>query len=1198
MTLSMKNIFDDVPLVDAPVTDRKPLTMKNIFDDMPGEIEPVGSEFDWDTEAPAMWEREGEDNAFSEYLAESVSEWSDAMKLGYQESITGMINRGQLPDEELKQKRMSAMATYFHTLGQGFDIPYYLAGGAMGAFTSGGNPAMAAAGGLALPAGIKQMYIDKLRGGEVKSLSEFGQRLGSAMKETTKAWLTGAMANTAGAAVAKTKAVAARVPVEIMSMVGVSSALEGKLPTMDDFSHATATMLGFHTVGAVMRQPRQLTEKAIVKSLIKRQKLDMNNVQDRLMDHYLKTGELPGEAVLRAQKDQILAQEIFSLRDKNKAFTTIKEGVVSEKQLKADSKRTVGESFKEVVAATVNDLHFLNKYTEKIVGGKKNARMLDVIHNPAKLAQLSRGLAGKMLHYHKHGGFDVKTLERNSRGMQEILKDVGKIKPTNTTKTVREEFRDYAIAKHTKELEARGEKTGFEASDKTFTKALDSKYEKLLLDLVDLQNSALKQLLDVDVINQKAFNTMVHQDKYHLPLQRYKKGEGSTYELSAGLQVKTPIKERTGGKEKIYDPIESIELDIMSKLQAVENQRIAQSIVELSKAFDFGGDLITQSKKGKQMTTKELAEMLESKDGSGFFSEDVGKITVFEKGLRTEYTIDAEVAQLIKTVGIQHIGVMTKILSPFAAGLRGGATLLADFALKNIIRDGVMSYVTTKNSQWIPRFGYDIVKQMFTTTKHTEMYKEFLKAGGANSTLVSIDRPTIRKEVMKDISRSKFHNTVAKLTPLKAMRMFSEHMELATRMAEFKLTKKRMEKSGKTGYRAEAQAAFEAREITLDFARTGSKTKAMNRTIAFFNATIQGHSKIFRALTESKAGAMKLGLAVVAPSILIAMNNAGDEDIKNIPKVQRDLFWCFKVPGTDAIMRIPKPHETGMAGSIVERGMEYILDNDPHAFDDFGESLVGVLTPNIIPTGILPALEGATNWNFFRDRNLVSISNEGKLAEYQYNSHTTELAKTISKFIGAVPGSHQMRDELRSPISVENFITAWSGGLGKHTLRLLDLALRKSGSYGELPVKPTKHWTEWPMVQSFFVRHPSMSAESIKVFYENVAFSDKIARTISGLERELKYDDIPQLLLQSDFNTLKSYKGFMTDQSKIRDTILNVKELDGMTGDVLADWKRENLNIIIQSQIAVATAGNKVFEEVQRFQKTNPEIQELRRQFE
>jgi len=239
-------------------------------------------------------------------------------------------------------------------------------------------------------------------------------------------------------------------------------------------------------------------------------------------------------------------------------------------------------------------------------------------------------------------------------------------------------------------------------------------------------------------------------------------------------------------------------------------------------------------------------------------------------------------------------------------------------------------------------------------------------------------------------------------------------------------------------------------------------------------------------------------------------------------------------------------------------------------------SFVDVLTPNLMFTALVPITEAYMNKSFFRDRALVSVSNEGKLAEYQYTQHTSETAKLAARLIAKVPQSHILSTG-RSPIAIENYIAAWTGGLGKTTLWSIDQLFTKAGIYNP-PPKPTTDWTEYPMIKSFFVRHPSLSAESIKLFYDHYAEGQRIAKTISGVERELNYEDIPMLLTRSDFGALNSTKAAMDNLSSVRNDILALRELDGMTTEQVSDWKREQLNIIIDTQIQLAKSGNEIYD--------------------
>ncbi len=1135
---------------------------------------------------------------FTKYVTDSVNEWYDAMRLGYQESIFGMLNRKTADvDDDLKNRKLSLMGMFFHGIGQTPDLPYF----GIGYLLGGATPVTGAGGAMALPAAIKKVYIDRMRLGEVKNGRDFAVRAGSALKDTAKSWLAGASGGAAGgapaAAIQKAVALGYKVPIEAITMTAVSSALEGQLPTSDDFAQTAMTLLAMHIGGSVKAAPG-LAKKGIKefdKMNKKRYRDDIETIKDNLMDYYAETGSLPSETYMAAQKNNAILEQMLSRKQLNpKPSRELGESDVGARigervvDSKTAGKRTLKERIEkkkdQAITDLVNEVHPLNKWIEDLVGGKKNIRKLAAVDNPAKLAQLANGLAGKVTHFYEFGGYDVNTLKRTTRAYKDILK---------MPEAELDVFRNYAVAKRAIEIESQGKVSGFEHQNKKiYTKRLDAKYEKTLLELVDFQNASLKQMADVGIITQKSYDAMVSKGKYHIPFDRYWQKDASTptFQLSAGLAAINPVKAMKGGNQKIYDPLETIMLRTMENLSAVENQRIAASIIDLTTAFDFGNKFLQQVGEPKILKTKDFKKVLDidrTTGRQGFFAKEEGTIAYFKDGKRLTYKIDKEISDLIKTIGVSNIGTVAKLLKPFASTLRAGATLSPTFGAKNATRDAVMSYVTSKNTGWIPRLGIDIAGQLFSKQKKTKLYQEFLMGGGANSTLIAIDRPSIRKSITNDIRRTKFQNTVAKLAPLKMLRDFSEHIELSTRMAEFKLTKKRL--GGKSDFKTTAESAFEAREITLDFARTGKRTKAMNQTTAFFNATVQGHSKVFRTFSESPIAALKLGVAIVVPSMLIALKNHGDPDIKEVPKVQRDLFWVTKLTN-GIIVRIPKPHELGAAGSIVERAMEYMLDDDPNAFNDLASSLLGLAMPNLLPTALQPVVESYTNFNFFRGRRLVSVGNEGKLPEYMYTQHTSEVAKSFSQILAQIPGIRDL-GVARSPIGIENMANAWTGTLGKLALTAIDKMAKESGLVTD-SIKPTQNWTEYPIARSFFVRHPSMTAESIARFYDRYEEGQKIMRSVNGLIGELKFDQVTNLMNESDFNTLTGIKTSMGEIRKTMNLLMAIGHVDGIARDDLDDYKRENMDLLINAQITLARGGNTIFNAIQKAKKQSTEKEE------
>jgi hypothetical protein len=182
-----------------------------------------------------------------------------------------------------------------------------------------------------------------------------------------------------------------------------------------------------------------------------------------------------------------------------------------------------------------------------------------------------------------------------------------------------------------------------------------------------------------------------------------------------------------------------------------------------------------------------------------------------------------------------------------------------------------------------------------------------------------------------------------------------------------------------------------------------------------------------------------------------------------------------------------------MFGSGPERLLDAYFDQKPEAFHDFSNSVASALSPGAIPTVALPLVEQWANRSSFTDRPLIPQSMEKLLPEYQYNPYTTETAKALGRIIGAFPGIRDAKlgsgpaagvaRSLSTPILMENYIRAWTGGLGGYALQTVDAGLRKAGVLPD-PPQPADTLADIPVVKAFVVRYPSASTESIQRFYD------------------------------------------------------------------------------------------------------------------
>ena len=545
---------------------------------------------------------------------------------------------------------------------------------------------------------------------------------------------------------------------------------------------------------------------------------------------------------------------------------------------------------------------------------------------------------------------------------------------------------------------------------------------------------------------------------------------------------------------------------------------------------------------------------------SAFVPKD-NVISVWRDGKRELYEVHPDVARTFQALDREDLNLFVKLMAIPAKMLRAGAVLTPEFMIRNPLRDQFSAFVYSKYG-FIP--GVDLARGMFHLVRRDDMYKNWMKAGGVHSMLTSMDRTYMQDNLGDVLQKYPVKNLVK--NPIELLRVLTELTEAGTRLGEFSRGYPK-EGGGKAGAQA---AAFSSREVTLDFARIGAKTKAVNALIAFWNAQIQGGDRMVRAFKDNPLQASwKAVASITVPSIALAIANHDDPRWKHIPQWEKDLFWI--VMTDDHVWRIPKPFGLGILfGSVPERVVEYILDRDPDAFHGLLESLGRGMSPGMIPTGALPYIENWANKSLFFDRGIVPPGREDVLPEYQYQPYTTETAKLLGRFFGKLPDLPDIDVLPTAPAKVENLIRGWTGGLGMHVLKILDAGLDAAGMTAEGPTEPTKTLSDIPFIKAFAVRYPSASAEPVARFYEDYDAYRKTQNTIKTLaEKENNPAAAAKLLSKHKkrlaVNLDMTYQS-LRNMHRVVDAIYSNPDMTG-------DEKRELIDITYMGMISVAERG-------------------------
>lgn len=635
----------------------------------------------------------------------------------------------------------------------------------------------------------------------------------------------------------------------------------------------------------------------------------------------------------------------------------------------------------------------------------------------------------------------------------------------------------------------------------------------------------LDPLLEVGAISKEQYETITKSNKFYVPFQRVieeLETHGFVPKKANIFSPKSvPVKKLKGSTKEIIDPFESLITNTYKVTDFVERARVGRSITNLRKLSPELAEMI------KPISPKIVPVAKQGEDlifRPSFFAPDKNTIMVFEEGKRKFYQVPPDVFQAVSGMMESDVGAIMKLLAFPARTLRAGATLTPEFMGRNPFRDQFTAFVFSKYG-YIP--GVDLAKGIFNTVGKTDLHGRWLAGGGAHSMLVSLDRVTSQATLFKVLGAKDIKGVVK--NPIEALRILSEFGEKGTRVGAFG----RAIRKGVT----DLEAAFESRDITLDFARRGSQTRAVNMLVAFWNAQVQGLNKLVRAFRERPAQTtFKAVSGITLPSVLLYLNNRNDPRYQELPQWQKDLFWILPIGDDGPIIRIPKPFEVGIIfGTVPEHILAWIDKNEPEALSSMAKTLMEASAPGYIPTGLQPIIENITNYSFFRQRPIVSEGKQSLPKELQANRYTSETAKEVGKLIN------------QSPAKIENLAYGYTAGLGRYALDISDKILKALG-VAIPPPEPEKTLADRPFIRAFIAREPIGSgSESVNKFYKLYDEANQTKAAVKDLAQEGKEEEAVKYLRShpAGFHTkgLNKVARTFADLRKKRDAVLDSRDL-------------------------------------------------------
>lgn len=490
-------------------------------------------------------------------------------------------------------------------------------------------------------------------------------------------------------------------------------------------------------------------------------------------------------------------------------------------------------------------------------------------------------------------------METAKNEVKDIILD---IKKTGISKS---DVSDFLVARHAPERnlslgEGASGMTTREAGERLaqFEQSAKGSQIKAVADKIQaLNNKVLDTLMEGEVITKELYDTLRKTYKNHVPLNRIMEGtDDIAGALSGkGFDVKsTGLFKAKGSKRKVSDVLGNVVYNYeQAVLRAEKNIADKATLVFVRNNKEILGDAF------EIVSPKAIGKTF---DGKPIFQKttDPTILQMFENGKKVWIKIkDPKLALALRGVNQAKLGGIMNTIGAFTRFYSGLATRFnPEFALPNKIRDlqEIAVYLSSqkdigmkgalKTTLRDPKSMGDIFAYLRgKDTPGARLYKEMKDLGGTTGGMGLSTKKQVELNIEKieKLANSKTKNIANNL--IEYVDNWNTLFEDSTRLSVYKqaldqgLSKER--------------AAFLAKEASINFNRMGTGGPLINALYMFSNASIQGSTKMLRAMKNPKV----LGTTMLAVGGSVAAVNEWNDRV--------DPNWRDAVTKWDRLNGLP-----------------------------------------------------------------------------------------------------------------------------------------------------------------------------------------------------------------------------------------------------------------------------------------------------
>jgi len=584
------------------------------------------------------------------------------------------------------------------------------------------------------------------------------------------------------------------------------------------------------------------------------------------------------------------------------------------------------------------------------------------------------------------------------------MKTIGKMNKSNIN-----EFQQYLIAKRAQELEAKGIKTGRNSEmDKALISQVGNKYKTQEQTVRDYSRKMLDYSFEHGLISKELRDRLVKENPDYVPMNRImdnleQKGLHKSKQLG-NLSKQSVVQKMQGSDRTVDNPIESLLRNTSRMVNEGERNKVARAVAE---SEPFKENILKEGEKARP----------------GFDT-----VHFLVDGKKITHEVPQLVAEELKNLNGVLPGWANKTLAVVGAPTRilrtGATTANPIFAVSNVVRDQLQTLITGNikaNIKGTPK----ALMAAFDPSPAGRKLREELQRNGIMGSEYRQTYGYKSGELMKELQNSSNLSSQAfeRLKhPIDALADVIGRTEVFTRAQQY---------FGTEGDNvAKAQAA---RNNTLNFSRSGSITRVLNKIVPFINAGVQGGRITVqqfkdRPVRTTVAFGAIAGVALAAKAINQSQNQElydrlSDEEKKNnLIIFGPDAHYDGDQNRVVGVTKIPMPQMVYPVLDAVNNLKGKSEDFARIAGDVF-TALSGVDATNpvnqLTPTVVKPFLEAGLNKSTYSGQDIVSQYDQNKKPEDKGAKYTTGVARGVASATG-----------IDAPV-IDNFIQNWGGGLFK-----------------------------------------------------------------------------------------------------------------------------------------------------------------------